>query len=99
EWNDASPRLGVKLSRSRFELLLGAGDDGHVRAFPSQLAGDGFADAQAAARHDRALVPKPKIHREPPRSEMQSRDRDSIPAAAPSATRGSPGQCFSVSDR
>src|SRR5262245_58741031 len=58
------PAVGLPrdLGRRLLERLLAPRADGNVDAFLRQRAGDAFADARAAARDQRSLAVKLKVH-------------------------------------
>ena len=56
EGNDAPVRLGRQLPRRRLQIHLVARHDRHIGPFASQFPRDGFANAPAAAGHDRMLA-------------------------------------------
>jgi hypothetical protein len=63
----------IMLLTGRFERLPVAGDQRHVHALQGQLAGDGLADATAAAGDDGNLAGQLEIHQRPPTSSYQRR--------------------------
>ena len=62
EGKDAPVRFGSQLPRRRLESLLVARHDRHIDAFARQFPRDGFADAPAAAGHDRMLALQSEVH-------------------------------------
>ena len=62
EGNDAPVRLGRQLPYRCLQIRLVAGHDRHIDPFTSQFPRNGFANAPAAAGHDRMLVVQSEVH-------------------------------------
>ena len=81
-----------QLARRGLQRVLGAGHDGHVRAFARQLPRDGLADAEAAAGDDGLLALEPEIHGVPPSMPSRTRTRSHCPRG-PRGRRTATGKC------
>src|SRR5262249_29788533 len=62
EGQDAPVRRGSQLARGRLQIRLGPRHDRHIDPFAGQFPRNGFADAAAAAGHDRMLALQSEVH-------------------------------------